>query len=695
MHAWSAYWITCPDCPAPVAPRFVKQFELNQLPKQAELLISGLGFYSCELNGQPVSDQLLNPAFSRYDVTCYFNQFDVTPLLQAGENTLCVTLGNGWYNELQANAWDFDHAVWKHPPQLLAELMLDGVTALGTDSSWQCGPSRTQFNSLRGGETYDAAMELPALRPAVVDHGPGGLLKPQTLPPIRVCERLEPVARYENIYDFGVNTSGNVEVRVRGEKGQRLTIRYGERMREDRSLDTADIDSLVYEKRFQTDEYILSGQGEERWHAQFGYNGFRYVQLEGPCEVLGVTARVFHTDLKEAGRIECSNPLVMKILDAVRRSTLTNFHHMPTDCPQREKNGWTGDAHLSAEQALFHFDMADAYVKWLDDIVDCQRPSGQIPCIVPTSGWGYSWGSGPTWDAVLFNLPHELYRYTGDISYIKRYYPAMARYLDFLERNTEGYISRYGLGDWCPPFEAEECPAEVLLTGYFYRMAGQMAQFAGLLDREEDQTRYQALAQRVRNAFEREFLGKVPDSQTYLSALLYFGLAPDPEETTRRLAALVDAAQGHLLCGIFGAKFILNALTENGRFDVAYRIASGRDYPSWGYMAEAGEGTLWETWRGRSSRNHHMFSEIGAWYFKALAGFNIDEEAPGFRHVRLTPHIPEDISRFNAWHDTPLGRLALSWDEDWLRVTLPQGMTASLAYGGATIHLTESTQLPR
>lgn len=692
---WKAYWISCPNCPEETAPRFVKTFELKEAPQKATLRISGVGFYTALINGRPVSDELLNPAFSRYDITTYYNEYPVEGLLKAGENVIEVTVGNGWYNELLHSAWDFESAIWRAHPQMICELYADGELALISNTSWMSGPSRVVYNALRSGETYDAACELPPMERAMLGRGPGGVLKKQEMPPIRVTRLLSPVRQMEDIYDFGVNTAGNVEIRVSGKKGQKVTIVYGERMRDDISLDTENIATFLFGKRFQTDEYILSGEGEEVWHSSFNYNGFRYVQIKGDCKVISVTAREFHTDLAEKGRIECDNELVMKILSAVRQSTLTNYHHIPTDCPHREKNGWTGDAQLSCEQAMFHFDIIPAYLKWMDDIVDSQRPNGQIPCIIPTSSWGYGWGTGPTWDAVIFTLPHEMYRYTGDVSYIERYYPAMRKYIEYLTSTTENYISRFGLGDWCPPFEAEICPTEVLLTGYYYRMACQMTLFARLLDKPEDERRYSELAEKIKAAFKAEFIGKVPDSQCYLSALLYFGMADDKADVTRRLVDKVREADGHLLCGIFGAKFVLRTLTENGRFDVAYEIASQRDYPGWGYMALNGEGTLWEHWSGKFSRNHHLFSDVGAWYFQALAGINIDDEHPGFKHVLLTPHIPEDIHNLTAWHDTPLGRLTVQWNEKELKVEMPEGMTATLTFDGQTIELEKSAVILR
>ena len=365
---WKAYWISCPNCPEETAPRFVKTFELKEAPQKATLRISGVGFYTALINGRPVSDELLNPAFSRYDITTYYNEYPVEGLLKAGENVIEVTVGNGWYNELLHSAWDFESAIWRAHPQMICELYADGELALISNTSWMSGPSRVVYNALRSGETYDAACELPPMERAMLGRGPGGVLKKQEMPPIRVTRLLSPVRQMEDIYDFGVNTAGNVEIRVSGKKGQKVTIVYGERMRDDISLDTENIATFLFGKRFQTDEYILSGEGEEVWHSSFNYNGFRYVQIEMTAGVMieEVRAHCVHTAVERASAFDCDNELLNKIYDAMLRTEQNNLHSVPTDCPQRdERLGWINDMTVRFEEGLYNFDMALFYEKWL------------------------------------------------------------------------------------------------------------------------------------------------------------------------------------------------------------------------------------------------------------------------------------------------------------------------------------------
>ena len=679
----NAKWIICPQQIVPMgkveaSPEFRREFELDALPQSALLQISGMGFFDARINDRPVTGRLLTPPFTAYDRRVYFEEYDVLPLLQPGRNEITVQLGGGWYSTAIRDAWQFEAAPWKGALQMIACLMADGEAILCSDSTWQARESRLVESELRGGEVYDASLPEREWMQAQVARGPGGALMKYEGPGIVVEEILEPAARYDiaggRIYDFGVNLAGNCEFTVCGAKGSRIVAAYGERLDGKGDLDVKLIAMYCFDHRFQTDEYILAGTGEETWHGLFTYHGFRYVQVTGDAELIAIRARSFHTELPKAGDFECDNPVLNAIQAAVVRSTRTNFHHMPTDCPHREKNGWTGDAHLSCEQALFNLDIAPAYRKWLDDFEDAQRPSGALPGILPTGGWGFVWGNGVSWDCAAIVIPWQVYWYTGDDEILHRHYPMMERYVDYMASIAEGHISTLGLGDWCPPKEARPFPTEALLTGISIRVYELMAEIARVTG--HDDAKYLDLAAETRRAFAERFIGKVPDSQSYLSMLLYFHLADDREDVLRRLIGEVRRADGHIQCGIFGAKFLLEALTEAGAFDLAYEIATQRDYPGWYHMLSNGSGTLWEDWAGENSLNHHMFSPIGAWFYKCIAGIHV--EKPGYAKVRIAPHIPADMRFFRAWHDAPLGRLTVEWRDGRLTVTAPEGMEIAL-----------------
>jgi len=339
------------------------------------------------------------------------------------------------------------------------------------------------------------------------------------------------------------------------------------------------------------------------------------------------------------GQFSCSNPLLNKIQDATRRAYRSNLQGIPTDCPHREKNGWTGDAHLAAEQGLLNYAPGAVYTKWIQDLADEQKPTGELPGIVPTSGWGYEWGNGPAWDSAFLLIPWYMYRYYGDIGILEKQYDQMKRYVDYLTSKAQEGIVSIGLGDWVP-FETET-PVALTSTGYYYQDARIVAEAARLLGKTDDAQKYSALADQIKAAFNRRFYDAktglyANGSQTALSCALYQGLATAENRVIvlRNLVANVEKRDGHIDTGILGAKYLLNASLQNERPDVAYRVASQKTLPSWGYWIEQGATTLWESWRGTDSRNHIMFGDISAWFYKTLAGIRIDQgiSRPGRDH---------------------------------------------------------------
>lgn len=697
---WTARWIGFAACPNDTSPVFRKQVVLPEVPRTAQVFISGLGAYVLRINGKRVEEDILQPAFSDYNKTVYYNIYEIASYLRSGENTVEVLLGNVWYNEQQETDWLFESAAWKDTPKFIAEFFVDGVCVLRSDDSWDCAESATVFNSLRCGEHYDATKQVVFRQKADVLPAPRGKLMLQTITPIRVSETYAPVQVLNKsvytgalvksyVYDFGINLSGNVEIKGTGKRGAKISIRYVERLLENRLPDYFWLNRGFHREReglmIQTDEYTFCGDGVETWHSEFGYNGFRYVVITGDYEELTVTARCFHTVLPRAGDIECDNPLVMKLHAAVKQSTVTNFHHMPTDCPQREKNGWTGDAHLSAEQAYFNFDMTNAYEKWMHDVADSQTDEGALPAIVPSSDFGYEFDQGPCWDAVLFLIPWQMYRYTGDTAHLRSSYPAMRRYIRYMERELENGLHTHGLADWLALMhEGDLAPDEAVLTLFCGHIAALYRKIALLLGEADDASEAERLHGVIRRAYLEKYGALDINNQTVYALELMFGFTDDRERTVRKLLAAVESTNYHITGGIFCAKYLLDALTDNGYFDVAYRIASQEDFPGWGYLAAVNSGTLGENWCGGQSGNHHMLSEIGAWYYKALAGFRIDEEKPGFRHVFLEPHIPEDIHRFCAYHITPFGKLSLAWDASAVTVEIPEHTTATFRFAGTS-----------
>mgnify|MGYP003290856147 CR=1 FL=1 len=685
-----AKWIENAGCPAEWAPIFHKAIELEEV-KNTEIAICGLGFYILEVNGKRVSDDLLTPPFTAYDKRVLYQVYDITEYLHVGENKLEVTCGNGWYNQQEPDGWDFQHAVWKSAPQLICQINVEGKCYLVSDTTWETAKSRIVFNSHRLGESYQVAADIQGFHPASIAKGPGGILERQTMPPVKLQGTYEGKEVFPYVYDFGQSITGNVEIKVQGNTGDWATILYSERIRDDGTIDREFVSQHVLSKRFAEDVYFLKGDGEEIWHSEFGFHGFRYVRIDHPIttKIISVTARDMHTDLQDKGGYTCDNENINRLHQACVRALRTNYIHIPMDCPHREKNGWTADAMLSSFQALYNLDMTESYKKWLDDIVDCQRANGQIPCIAPTSLWGYGWGSGVTWDAVLFILPWNIYKFTGDVSVIERYYSAMGRYLSYLETQSDDNTFTIGLGDWCAPREITPCDTRAMLTCYAKHVFDLYAQMSEILGNDENRDYAVRRASEIRSAFQKEFIGKQESCQTYYAALVYFDMVDDKEETARLLAEKVKEDRGHLYAGIFGAYLVPIVLREYGYFELAWEMVCKEEYPGWLYLMNKCHGAMGENWRGGESLDHHMFTTVDAFIQESLSGLDMKHAEAGFKTIHLNPYFPKEMKEFSFWHDLEEGRIKIRWDETSYCIVIPEGICGTLTLFGESYSLKE------
>lgn len=717
---WRGRWIGSTEETAQrPAPLFRKEFTVRGRVRRARAYVCGLGYHELRLNGEKVGDHWLDPGYTRYDRRALYVTHDVTKQLKQGRNALGAMLGTGWFNVHTVATWYFDKAPWRQAPKLLLDLRIeyvDGRTeTVATDETWKTADGPVTFDSIYAGESYDARKELPGWdRAGFNDSGwsaarlvkaPGGVISSQTMPPIRIVDTLTPVRMTEPkpgvyVFDMGQNLSGHALLTVSGPAGSEVRLKYGERLHKDGTLDQYEI--LVHQHpfqrpappkegpypRFQEDRYTLKGEGTEKWEARFTYHGFQYVEVTGfpgRPSLESVKARVTHTDVEPAGTFECSHPLLNKIQKATRWAYLSNLASIPTDCPHREKNGWTGDAHLAANQAMFNFFPPAVYDKWIQDISDEMRPTGEVPGIVPSSGWGYEWGNGPAWDSAFVLIPWYQYEQYGDTRILAKNYDKMRRYVDYLTSRAKDGIVSIGLGDWVPP--GKTAPTEVTSTGYYYADADIVARAAELLGKRDDARKYRALAESIKAAFNRKFLNPETGiysngTQTALATPLNWGLAPASvrDRVLANLVAEVEKKNGHLDTGILGTKYLLNVLLDGGRADVAYRIATQTTYPSWGKWFEDGATTLWEQWDGGASRNHIMFGDISAWFYQALAGIRSAE--PGFRRIIIRPQVVGDLTAARATYDSIRGRIVSDWKVEngrfKLDVTIPPNATAAV-----------------
>ena len=721
---WHGRWIArTTDINSEPAPLLRRAFQLEGKIKQARVYVCGLGYYELHINGQKIGDHLLDPGYTRYDQRVLYVTYDVTHALRRGTNAIGVILGNGWYNVQTRAVWDFHKAPWRAAPKLLLQLNVEFADGrretVVSDSRWTTTAGPITFNSIYGGQTYNAHYDEPGWDTADFDDSdwsaartvaaPLGKLAAQMMPPIQADQTLKPVKLSEPkpgvfVFDLGQNLAGFAELdlprRAGSASGQAhappIVLRYSERLGPDGMIDSAEIQQHVLRvdpnQLFQTDTYILGEAASlKNPLPRFTYHGFQYVEVTGfpgKPTLDSLRAVFIHSAIPEAGQFECSNPLLNRIWRAGRWSYLSNLQGIPTDCPHREKNGWTGDAHLAAEQGLFNYAPAAVYAKWLNDLGDEQRPTGELPGIVPTSGWGYQWGNGPAWDSAFLLIPFYLYEYAGDTRILHDHYAGMKRYVDYLTGKAKRGIVTIGLNDWAP--YQTETPADITSTAYYYRDAQIVALAARLDGNASDADHYSALAAEIKNAFNATFYH--PDtglygngSQTSLSCALYQGLVPAENEprVLPNLVAAIARTGNHIDTGILGAKYLLNTLTEHGRADLAYRIASQKDLPSWGWWLEQGASTLWEEWKGGGSRNHIMYGDISAWFYKTLAGISPDPEAPGFKHFFIQPNPVGDLTFARASYDSCRGRIVSDWKLEGshflLAVTIPPNTTATIS----------------
>ncbi len=701
MANWQGAWISDgKEISEKAAPYFRKEFETDKKIKSAKTYVSAAGLYELYVNGNKVGDHILDPAYTRFDRRNLYVTFDVTNQLQKGKNAIGILLGNGWYNHQSTAVWDFHKAPWRNRPTFCMDLRItydDGTTeTISSGKDWKTSLSPVIFNSIYTAEHFDARLEQKCWCETAFDDSkwngviyrsaPSKNIVSQMMHPIRHVQKIE--AKSMNkfndttfVFDLGQNIAGVSEITVDGPEGTILYLKHGERLYENGHVDMSNID-VHYRPTddsdpFQTDIYILNGKGEETFAPRFNYKGFQYVEVttNKPVQLTkeSLVGYFMHSDVPQVGEFNTTNPTINKIWEATNNSYLSNLFGYPTDCPQREKNGWTGDAHIAIETGLYSFDGITIYEKWLADHRDEQQPNGVLPSIIPTDGWGYEWGNGPDWTSTIALIPWNIYLFYGDISLLEASYENIKRYVDHITQISPSGTTTWGLGDWVPV--KSKSPVELTSTCYYFADATILAKAAKLLNKPGDETKYLALAQKIKKAFNNKYFHVdtktyASGTQTEMSAPLYWGLVPEEMKTevAANLAKRVEADQFHLDVGLLGQKTILNALSQNGYADFAYKIASQETYPSWGWWIVNGASTLLENWdiyaQNDISMNHIMFGEIGAWLYKGLGGIFPDPNNPGFKNVILKPSFVPALDGVEISHQSPYGKITSAWKQN-------------------------------
>ena len=722
------------------SPYFRKDFEVRRNVKHAYAVIAAAGLYELSVNGSRIGDHFLDPMYTHFDKRVLSVMYNITPNLSEGENVIGVQLGNGWYNHQSTAVWFFDKASWRNRPAFIMQVRVEyadgSIETISTDSSWVTTDSPVIFNSIYTAEHYDARQEIEGWNTSGIDVSQWKNAKEVSAPTQRIEAQLtvpvKEIVRHNAsrfvkindtcfVYHFPENMAGTVELSVEGKAGIVLRLKHGEMLNEDGTVNLANIDyhyrPIDDSDPFQTDIVILRDR-ETRFTPKFNYKGFQYVEVTSSEPIAldenSIVALKMHSDVPEIGRFRSSSDLLNKIWTATNNSYLDNLFGYPTDCPQREKNGWTGDAHIAIETALYNFDAITVYEKWLLDFIDEQRENGVYPCIVPTSVWGFDWANGVDWTSASIIIPWEIYRFYGDETLMRRMYPSAKKYVAYIESISKDNLTDWGLGDWIPV----RSKSDVTLTTsiYYYTDVSIMAKAAKLFGYVDDAVYYEALADRIKESINDRYLDKetglyASGTQTELAMPLYWNIVPDGyrEKVAEQLNRRVVQDSCHIDVGLLGSKALLGALSDNGYPETAYRVATQETYPSWGYWIKNGATTLHENWRIDvvidNSLNHIMFGEIGAWLYKTLGGLRIDESNPAFRHVSLRPYFPENLDYLEIEHETPYGCISTSWKRDdegniLYEFDLPECVSATftplgdnVTYNGDTIFFAGSHKL--
>ena len=701
-YRFAGRWIAAGEMPhdaanAP-APVFRKIFQLDQLPGKAILRLASGGYHELKVNNLRPDDRVLAPAPTQYDKHVRYVDYDITTLLAAGENTLEVTLGNGWYDCGTATRWAFVHVPWRDRVRFTCELFCDDTLELVSDESWQWHKSPIIFNELRNGEFYDARLESDNnWQKVCVVNSPGGLAIKENAPPCRICQWYEPVAvkklgSYQTVYDFGTNLSGVCELTVSGNAGAEVILEYAENIRDNGDIEVSYFSDFILSGKFQTDKYILKGDGIESFRPRFTYHGFRYVRvmiLDSSVELKSLRAGFIHSDLPANGTLRCSDDTLQKLQNMTCQSYLSNFVGIPTDCPHREKNGWTGDALLAMECGLWNFDCATACEEFLQTVLDTQRADGQLAAVAPTGMFGYGKWAGPAWDSVIFEYAYRIWLFTGRTSAIEEHFDALDRYLDYCEsmENSEGMV-HFGLGDWCHVEYEKLAPVELTSSAFYYYDLVLMSLFATLTGR--DGTVYIHRVDKLRAALNKKYLEnnayKTLD-MTGCAALLYFEIAPaeSTEVLLKHLLELLEEHQYTSFFGMLGAKWVPRVLSKYQYIDQAHKLYTQKSYPGWGYFVEQGDTTLCECWNRSNSRNHILFGDVSAWMYEYLGGVYPMPEAPGFKEFTFAPQFPEKMQEFAMEYPSICGTIKSQWQRTagriTVKLTVPDGCTAHLNFG--------------
>ena len=696
-------------------------FVLTKKIASAQAYVTAHGFYELYLNGNKVGTDIFTPGWTSYNKRLQYQTYDISNLLQNGNNAVGAMLGDGWYRG--SLAWENNWGIWGKKLGLLCQLQIvfqDGSTqTIVSDESWkgsQNGP--ITINGIYNGETYDARKEISDWNKAsfndaswkpvnIAQYSNDNLIATQSVA-VKKIQEIHPVKIFTTpkgllVADFGQNMVGWVKLNVTGTAGTVVTIKHSEILDKFGNFYTDNLRAAL-----ATATYVLKGGKQETYEPRFSFFGFRYIAIDGypgtlkPEDITGV---VIHSDMTPTGTFECSDPMINQLQHNIQWGQKGNFVDVPTDCPQRdERLGWTGDAQAFVRTAAYNMDVSSFFTKWLKDVSADQLPDGKVPFVIPdvlkNNGCSAGWGD------VATIAPFTIYRVYGDQQILQNQYPGMKAYLEYIRKSAgDTYLWKGGsvFGDWLfyksmQQTENDGYTSPDMIATMFYAYSAKLvAQAAKVLGKIEEEKMYNELFENVKAAFNKNYVtpeGRIAsESQTSYVLALNFELLPQSLRT-KAVNYLVDDIKqrgNHLSTGFLGTPYLCHVLSQNGRTDVAFDLLMQQSFPSWLYPVKMGATTIWERWDGQktdstfqdvgmNSFNHYAYGAIGDWMYRVVAGIEIGEA--GYKHILIQPHTDKRLSYARASFESSYGTIVSAWqvkDKKFtLTVKIPANTTASV-----------------
>ncbi|MCD6596599.1 MAG: family 78 glycoside hydrolase catalytic domain [Bacteroidales bacterium] len=697
-------------------PLFRKVFKVDKTIDKATINISGLGHYELYINGNKVGDRFLSPGWSYYDKHVLYNTFDITAFLKNGENTLGAIVGNGFYN---VNNERYRKLVIAYGyPKVIFNIRIkytDG-SIKNTVSDEQCkvSPSPITYSSIFGGEDYDATLEQKGWSKSEFDdskwknsifiNDSTSMLIPEKDFPLKVMQefKVQAISKSKTgktIYDFGQNASGIISIKVKGNKGAQVRILPDELINEDGNV-TQRSGGGPYEFN-----YTLKGEGIEEWQPRFTYYGFRYAEVEviepkdakKKTEVLELKLLHTRNSSPTVGSFSCSDTLFNQFFELINWGIKSNMASVATDCPHREKLGWLEQTYLIGPSMHYNYDIHALYSKIVDDMMDSQLENGLVPDIAPeyvafTKGFRDS----PEWGSASVIIPWQLYQWYGDKKVIKKAYPMMKSYVDYLQTKLQNNMLTHGLGDWFDlgpnePGEAQLTPKAVTATSIYYYDLQIITKIAEMMGYKEDLEKYKSLSENIKDGFLKEFYNHKAGiistgSQTAYAISLYTGLIPDAdkEKVFNNLVNSIKNNDYALTSGDIGYHFLVRVLSENGRSDILYKMNNRSDRPGYGYQLKKGATSLTESWSALThvSNNHMMLGHLMEWFYTGLGGIYQDKNSIAYEEIIIAPKPVGDIKWVKCSFDSPKGIISSQWiikgNSFNLNVEVPENSVAKI-----------------